>query len=288
MPNVPGCLPCPETCPSVFDRVVVSYLVAGGTRVLWQLLPTFTVPGPYVFQLQVGTSPNPYADDWTDVGLPVTDQYTATDGQQRVWGKTNWTHYRVVLTAGGQSYESTPVHGMGALSVRDWRLAREIARKERLKFRLDSQDGFLLKRRITGVRCRNCTDFQTNEIRQPDCPVCLGTGYECGYYYPLGCVWAAFRPGQKHMELDGDKGGQRGTIDDRVYTARMLLVDLLGEEDVWVNATSDERYFVHKITVTGEWRGVPIVGDVELRPVAYSSHIYSLAIPEQLALPLPV
>jgi hypothetical protein len=33
-----GCGVCPPDCESVFDRVVVSYLVRGGTRVMWELL----------------------------------------------------------------------------------------------------------------------------------------------------------------------------------------------------------------------------------------------------------
>ena len=62
---------CPSQCESVFDVVHVSYLIRGGTRVCWQLLPTFADPLPYTFQLQVGQSANPDADDWEDVGVSI-------------------------------------------------------------------------------------------------------------------------------------------------------------------------------------------------------------------------
>ena len=51
---------------------------------MWELLDTFTDKGPLTFQLQVGSTANQDADDWENVGLPVTDQYFALDGEQRV------------------------------------------------------------------------------------------------------------------------------------------------------------------------------------------------------------
>src|SRR4051812_3180266 len=87
---------CGPDCESVFDRVVVSHMITGPTRVMWELLPTFTDPGPLEFQLQAGATASNDSDDWVDVGLPVADQYFAVDEEQRVWGKTNFTHYRLV------------------------------------------------------------------------------------------------------------------------------------------------------------------------------------------------
>ncbi len=59
---------CPPDCENVFDMVHVSYLIRGGTRVMWELLPTFTDPQPWSFQLQVGETGVEAADDWEDVG----------------------------------------------------------------------------------------------------------------------------------------------------------------------------------------------------------------------------
>jgi hypothetical protein len=282
----PACTPvCPDPCPTVFDRVVVSYLTAGGTLVTWELLPTFTDPGPLTFQLQVGSTDNPDADDWVNVGLPMTDAYFAVDPERRAFGKTNYTNYRVVLTTALGTYTSEPTGVAGTLSVRDWKLAREIARKERLVHRLGSQNGYLLKRRWTGVQCDVCTDFMSQEPRNAYCPSCYGTGFQCGYYYPMACVWANMQPRSRRTELDG--GQTRGTVDDIVIKARMLLVGLMGEDDVWVSAKTDDRYYVHRVQDTAEIRGFPIVGEVELRPIAFSSIIYSIPIPEQLAALLP-
>lgn len=273
----PRCLP---QCDTVFDRLVVSHLIKGPTRVMWELLDTFTDAGPLSFQLQVGQTSNPLADDWQDVGMPVVDQYFALDTEQRVWGKTNWTHYRVVVTTPRGTYYSLPTGGMGVLDRRFWRVSRELVRQRMRSYRMGvgGQEGYLLKRRVTGKPCTLCLDYQTREVRNPNCPRCYGTGFECGYYYPMGCVWASLSPRSRHITIDG----QRGTVDDQVVQADMLLVDLLSEEDVWVAARTDDRYYVHKIDHVVEVKGVPIAAQVELRPVPYSSAIYSIEIPDQL------
>lgn len=276
------CDPCRPSCPSVFDRVVVSYLTVGFTRVMWELLPTFTDPSPLTFQLQVGTTANNDATDWEDVGLPVTDQYSAYDDEQRVWGNVRWTHYRVKVTSPRRMSLSDPVDGMGTLDRRHWRIALELVRARLAAYRYGpgGQEGYLFKRRVTGQPCSKCRDYQTEEVRRPDCPSCYGTGFECGYYFPTSCVWAELSPRKTRVHLDG--GQARGTINDVVVTADMVMTELLGENDVWVAARTDDRYFVHTVANTVEVRGHPVTARVELRPVPFSSSIYSIVVPDQL------
>ena len=63
----------------------------------------------------------------------------------------------------------------------------------------------------------------------------------------------------------------------------MLLTDLMGEDDIWVNKRTDDRYYIHKIDHVSEIRGCPLIGNVEMRPIAYSSVVYDIKIPDQLA-----
>ena len=275
-----GCQPCVPVCESVFDRVVVSYLIRGGTQVSWELLPTFTDPSPLVFQLQVGTTGNPDADDWEDVGLPVQDQFTAIDPDQRVYGKSNWTHYRVVLTSPKGVYYSTPVAGLGILDRRDWRRARNLVRQRLKIYRYqEGQEGYLLKRRVTGQRCPVCIDLQTGECRNPNCLTCYGTGFTCGYFFPIGCSWVKMSPKAYREKLDGR---MRGTVNDMVARAEMVLVDMLVEDDLFIVKKTDDRFFVHSVQHTAEIRGVPIVANVELRLAPFTSPVYDIPVPDQL------
>lgn len=271
--------PCPPDCDNVFDLVHVSYLIRGGTRVMWQMVPDFRDPYPWIFQLQVGNSGNPNADDWENVGLSVENTCYAIDSDQRVYGKTQSTHYRVKLSTTNGEYYSDPTAKSGILNVRDWRMAREIVRRERLRFRLSAQDGYLLKRRLNGENCTRCLDLQTGEVTDPYCPECRGTGKQCGYYYPMSCIWADLDT--RTHKLNQDNQGNRGTVKDIVIRARMLMLPIVDEYDIWVSRQTDERYYIHSIQNAAEIRGVPIIANVELRPAPFSDVVYSIPIPQQ-------
>ena len=109
------------------------------------------------------------------------------------------------------------------------------------------QEGYMLKRRISGVPCPVCLDHQTREVRDPACPVCWGTGWECGYFFPMSCVWADMDPKTYHTKK------------------------------------TDDRFYVHSVQNVLEVKGVPLVADVELRLAPASDPIYDLPIPQQLA-----
>lgn len=270
---------CPLSCELVFDMVHVSYLIRGGTRVMWTITPEFSDPLPWVFQLQGGQSGNPDADDWTNIGLPVEDGIYAIDPNQNDFGKEISAHYRVELVTPVATYRSQPTNKEGVLNVRDWRLAREIIRKERLRARYSAQDGFLLKRRVTGTNCARCLDLQTGEITDPECPECWGTGKQCGYFYPMNCIWADLSPAASTIKLD--EQGMRGTIQDMAVKARMLMLPVIAEYDVWVSAKTDERYVIRSLGNVAEIRGVPLIVTAELRKLPFTDIVYSIEIPEQ-------
>ncbi len=279
--NPGSCQPCPiRQCDNPFDRVVVSYLTRGGTRLMWELRRDFLDARPYTFQLQVGQSAAPDADDWVDVGSPVVDIFAAVDGEQRLFGKIRWQFYRVILTTSAGTYYSAPVGLEGTLGRADWRIARAILRQELIRMRVQGggQIGYLLKRRVSGTPCPVCLDQLTNEILDPNCQTCFGTGFLCGYFFPIACVWAELDPKTYRAANSGD----RGTVADIVVKARMANPWMLSEEDVWVNKITDDRYYVHTVQNIAERRGVPLVSSVEMRPAPFTSPIYDIVVPSQL------
>ena len=270
---------CPSSCDNVFELLHVSYLIRGGTRIMWDLIPEFKDPTPWTFQLQVGETGNPNAHDWEDVGLPVENTCYAIDSEKHEYGTTPNTHYRIKLVTPIATYYSDPTAKAGILKPRDWRIAKEVVRKELLRFKYSAQDGYLLKRIISGPSCTRCLDFQTSEVVDPYCPQCRGTGKACGYYYPMACIWADLSPVTKRMNVDDQ--AVRGTVQDLVVTARMLMLPLISENDVWVSRKTDDRYYIRTIQNASEMRGVPLVANVELRPAPYTDVIYDVEIPQQ-------
>lgn len=277
-----NCSVCQPSCgDKPFERVFVSYILAGMTTVSFTLLPAFQAPMPYSAQLQVGQSQNPLADDWINVGMPAVNAYTMVDPEQRIQGKLRYQFYRIILTDGnGQQYTSLPVGLSGTLSPRDWRIARERLRQERVRMRMVAgQEGYLLKRRITGTPCPTCLDYTTEEVGNPHCPSCYGTGFLCGYFFPISCVWADIDPATYHLNLDSS----RGTVTDIVVKARMANTWIAGEDDIWVNRKTDDRYYLHKVQNVIEVRGVPLIANIEMRPAPASDPVYTIEIPDQLA-----
>jgi hypothetical protein len=264
--------------------VVISYLLGGqGSTVAWTLQPSFTLPRPYEFTLQVSQANNPNADDWEPVGLPVENVFTAVDPVQRLFGLNRWLFYRVKLVADGQTFYSDPTGLEGTLSRWDWNQARMAMRQEIIAMKNgDGELGYLLKRRIAGPRCPRCTDSLTGDVTDGRCPICSGTGFTCGYFFPIACVWADISPKARHLTLDPN----RGTVGDTVVSARILNPWMLSEEDIFVSKVSDDRYYIHRVADTYTFRGVPIAANVELRLAPVSDCAYTFVIPEQALTPL--
>jgi hypothetical protein len=271
---------CGPVCEWIFERIQVWPLIAGGTRVEWTLHPRFADPQPHTFQLQVGRT-GVHGSEWCDVGLPVANGFFAVDDTKRIYGKDQWTHYRVVLTTPQGSYASKPQHALGNLDKRDWLRAREISRLESLRLRKEAgQDGFLLKRRLFGEAC-TCLDSQTQEIRNPQCTVCYGTGFLNGYYPAVPCFYVELSTRSIRNHLDTGSG--KGTINSLPkVVGRMLNVPQVFSYDVWVDRDTDFRWIIHTVANKVEIRGVPIVLSAEMRLAPYSHAVYQVEIEDQI------
>lgn len=279
--NPLDCGRCQEECGNPFLRVWVHHAMLGGSLIAWELQPDFDDPGPWSFQLQVNQVPIVDDEDWISVGLPVDHNATfLIDDEQRIFGTLNFTHYRIELRTDLGVYYSEPYPCFGALSFRDWRIASDIVRREKLRLNYGAgAEGYLLKRKIRGRPCTACVDPLTGECSEPDCLVCFGTTICGGYYSPLPCVFADLKPRSHHVATEGSP---RGTVGDITMAGVRLLAALQPfEEDVWVNKYSDERWIIHDVQNIAEWRGIPLVANVrmDLLPATHVLHKYQLPLP---------
>ena len=277
----PPSFPCRLDCEWIFDRVIVLPVTVGGTRAEWSLHPQFRESGPFTFQLQVGRTANPAADDWEDVGLPVTDTFFAVDDSQRVWAATQWTHYRVKLTTAETNYFSRPQAALGALSRYDWSAWKNHVRVQTLSLKKapNGVEGFVLKRRLYGTPC-TCIDAETGEVRKPDHEPCYGTGWVGGYFAPLGCQYADM---ELRMTRDQIDDAMRGMVNAVSVPAKMLAVPQLYELDVFVEKKTDVRYSVRGLQYAVAQRNVPVLLNVKLVPYPFSHVIYKFPISELLS-----
>lgn len=259
-----------------FRRVSVDHMVRGTTRVWWQLERTFNEPGPYVFQLQLGKTGLRDATDWINTGSPVVNGYNAYDPEWREAGYDLLDHYRVVLTTPTSVYVSQAANCYGDLPERDWLLAREIIRKEQLRFKYVAVPGYLLKPFRFGKPCRRCRDQLTQEVLDSDCPVCNGTGFEIGYHPPLSLQCWDISTQTIQEDVDAQFKGM--TRHNPYITARVIGFPAINKSDIWVNGSSDERWLVETIQVAAAIRNVPIVYQVKMGLLPFSNTAYAIEV----------
>lgn len=275
---------CYFDCTEVFVNIQVTPTIKQGTLVEWELHPNFRDPGPYEYQLQFSRVGSNSADDWEPVGGTAENVFFMIDDVQRVYGKTNWAHYRICLNTPIAQYFSKPISSLGALSFKDRRILAELKRAQVTMFRSQTGTGgvagALLKRRLAGDPC-SCLDPLTKEVTDAECTNCYGTGFAGGYYSPVGCVYAALERTTSHNNLDG--GRVRGTVEEGlIVQARMLAVPQLFEEDLWINPKSDARWYLHQIQNEVEWRGIPVAVKVQLRLAPFTDPVYDIEVPDLL------
>lgn len=258
-----------------FSLVNVDYMVEGVSRVSWFMREGFAVALPATFQLQVGNTGWHLSDDWVDVGPELTDTYQATDAERRAFGKQLTVHYRIkMVDAGGVTYYSQPASALGHLGVRDYIFVRDIIRKWKLRNKnFAGTNGYLLKRRRNGTPCTRCLDPNTNEVLEGNCPVCNGTRFILGYYRPVPETYAATENETIQEELTNEPSGWSLPT---AITAMFLANPLLSTGDLWVTDGSDLRYYIQKITVKAQVRGVPVLSEVVLRALPFNHVAYKI------------
>lgn len=269
--------------PIVFDRVAVDYQVRGPTRVRWSINSHFQLPSPWTFQLQCAeANVLPTASsNWVDVGPPLVNVFETIDNEVKLpTGKEQLVFYRVVLTTADNQVFYSPIAAIyGDLDFKSNSIANEIVRKEDLRHRRlkASVEGYILKARRSGTPCPVCLDPRTGEVTDSKCPTCFGTRWEGGFFAPMPAVYGDLGLiGEVHLRRDLQVDGMVMPFNTR---ARFLAAPFITAYDVWVNKTSDDRYFIHPYQVVAQIRGVPLIIDAELRRIPYDDIVYRVPVP---------
>lgn len=260
-----------------FERMRVRFAVEGGTRVEWDIDPHLIDPYPHTFQLQGSSAAVPTADDWIAVGTAVEDARYLIDPDRRVCGKGMDWSYRVLLTTLTDSYISPVAPPLTTQDFRDWRLSRDMVRKESLRHRLyTSLKGSLYQRRRYGLPCTACLEPLTGTVTDDHCPQCFGTEITGGYYPPsLFYVELGLESSREHVDP-----ASVGTTKPIVIKVRALGDPLARTYDVFADLASGRRYHVQTVVRAAEYRGYPIVTELELRQADFGDVIYNLGVPQ--------
>lgn len=257
-----------------FDRIWVDNMVRGITRVSWTHRFDFQDPAPYSYQLQVNRNQGEL-DDWEDIGTTAENVFVLLDDDTRLYGKQLRQVYRVVLDTIDGQYISENAQPFGALSKRQFLQARAIIRRALLDPRqMSAFDGYLLKRKIHAASCPDCVDPYTKQITNTDCDTCKGTGKVAGF-------WRAVENTMFDRAPQGDRTHRdpnhvRGTVDDVQVVGDFIGIPQIATKDVWVDASSDRRYYIDAVQAAAEIHGVPILVKAKLKLAELSDIIYTV------------
>jgi hypothetical protein len=262
--------------PRPFKRLLVEnhFHLASQRQILiyWVMNEAFTAEGPYTFTLQRGRAAND--DSWVDVAT-VVDRPWLYDNNVVLRAFDGSTFYRVKLVDAKQVVHfSQPVPITTVWDHADWRRMKEITRKEVLVRRLAGTRGWLLKRRQFGATC-DCVDPNNNQIRDSHCVECYGTGIIGGYYSALEFNQMK-KPEQRMKRLTGDQG----LVTTVLNTGDFLAWPQPEANDIWVNAYANKRFRIEgDVTVTADWRGVPLLMNLRLTELPTTDVIYEFPTP---------
>lgn len=254
--------------------------VSGGSVLVWDIDPAFTVAQPWGFVIEYSRSGGVTAEEWLAVtattltGTSISPTGNYTDAVQRIFSSSERLFYRIRLVYGVTSVSSDTVNAWGDLNTRDRALYKQIATRELLLLRKRSGSfGNLFRLRRWGPRCDNpgCLDFDTLVPTNPSCPVCFGTGRRSGYFTPEPLLLSFSQTASEGAEI-----AATGTAEtDISNTARCLSQTQIRSGDIWCDDTGT-AYVVRKVATVAAVRSVPLIFVVEMRNLPPSDVFYRL------------
>ncbi len=202
------------------------------------------------------------AGEWQEIGGPITDDCYYTDTVKWNWGKDKDTYYRVRFKdSSGSWVYSKPTAAYEGWSPSDYRIAREICRKEYLNMRQGGRQGVLLSRKEWGRPCPSCRDWDLRDVVDTGCTICFGVGIVGGYYAPLDMP-AIFQPYAVKRDISANGTGVQQQTQS---IARIVLYPWVKAYDLWMDARTGDRFTIQTINVVADMKGVPLIGVVSLR-----------------------
>ena len=261
-----------------FREVTVSVLPNNYKVIEWVMDQCFRIDEPILaFYVEYARA----AGEWCrlNADAPVIDQCMYVDSDSYRCNLNNDVFYRVVAYDGVREYTSKPACSLGVLNRHDWRIARDVVRKEYLRLkRYVGAEGYLLKQRTYGPQCQECLEFDTLESGNSLCSNCFGTGVVGGYYTGLP-FWVDISGYVK--ESDVELG--RGVVDNRNITGRCVAYPRVDPYDVWVQAHTNKRYNVRKVQIAVNVRTKPLVYVLEMREIPASAREYGIPLVPDIA-----
>lgn len=263
-----------------FEQLIIYNQASGQAYVTWRIHRSMRDKGPYFYKLQVARTPNANDPEWEDVTGFQNDVAYLIDPGTPVYGHYLDKYYRVILKTGENDGEKTyisPAYGIfGQLRPREWEIAKDIRRRERLRYGYTAVPVTVYKLKRYGETCPHCVSDQSEGCSNSKCPYCYGTGYVGGYHAGFGMQMMDISPSQIKEIHYSDDVATFNTSQD-AYQARAAGIPELCEGDIIVDESTDQRFKVSTSPVIAQIRRVPLVREVDMTLLPFSDIAYTIS-----------
>jgi hypothetical protein len=249
--------------------------INGGTVVYWSI-EQLDDALPWTFTLQYGRAVN---DDFEDITAGTNVCYLI-DPYKRLWSKDPELYYRVKIVTSEGTYYSSPDLPVFYWDKRDWLYTRAIRRYKFLEWQKGGKglEGVLLKRKIWGTACPDCTDENLNEHSlDSHCLTCYGTGLVGGYYDPIEYWVGDLGGGVKAARFSANSDLDYRAGSDKI-AVEAIACPWLGERDLWIHEASDVRWAIVTRNPVIRVRNVTVVYQLELRQLPATNIAYDIPV----------
>ncbi len=236
------------------DVVVVPAYGQHQAQILWRMRPGWEAGVFTVLRSPDGLN------DWREIGRVDRGSHFV-DPAVITEGRLNLLYYQVRLEQGGQTYASSVINTLGAVSRQEFGAAHFIMQQE---YRKLSQCTRILicKLRTTAPVCAQCVDPDTGQgIGTALCQSCYGTGFAGGYWPPVVSFMQLLTQSPV-VQLTSADGA--GTNDPVAVSARILAYPQLVKSDLLIDAAADKRYLVETQELSLLKGKVPLVATASL------------------------
>ena len=218
--------------------------VTGYATITWTVSPGYKpTSSSLLFYVETSYS----GGDWTRLNplLPVIDYNTYVDTVKRAFNILNDVYYRVIMYDNGISYASIPEKIGGNLSRQQLRLVNEVMRRKYFQMvKQTGVKGYLLRRKDWGQYC-TCYDIDLGNAPSGTCPNCYGVGF-IGGYYPAIEFWIE---DVTKAGMERRRDGQTAVEMSHLKKSRCVPYPQPAAEDIWVNASTGDRYIIFPETL---------------------------------------
>lgn len=255
------------TTPFTGFKIYPAY--ASGFEFVWEVSPGFSAPAPWVFTVYQGPAPD---GPWEPISPAVSGVRRWHDGIKRIVPKADTLWFMCRMKAGTKTYDSTATLPYATLDKRAFLIGRDIMRQEVLHARtLAGVECTAYVVATGGPTCPKCLDPITGQVRDPACPVCVGTGRMDAFLGPYK-AWMLVTPKKRqygHAEVGG--------TEEPVQLAFRLIGTLpLKKNDVISDPGTGKMYIVDGAENVAEIQRVPLVQSVTASEAPVSDPIYAL------------